>query len=99
MAAISIGAVHLVDTFNGGPYSTPAGTTKNIGAPSDLPVRRRVRLHDQPTGQVVREVWSDPVTGQYQFHYLREGTYFVLVFDHTGQYGAQVEADIVLPVP
>lgn len=82
-----------------GPYSTPAGTTKNIGSPADLPVRRLVRLHDQPTGRLLRDLWSDPVTGAYQFDYLRAGRFFVIAFDHTGQYNGEVVTGISLPTP
>lgn len=99
MASVTLRRLSFVRAGWEGPYSTPVGTTKNIVNPTDLPVRRRVRLHDQATGLLLREVWSDATTGQYQFHGLRAGAYFVIAFDHTGQYGAQVEADIVLPVP
>lgn len=63
------------------------GTTKNT---PDLPVSRRVRLHDQRTGDPVREVWSDPATGAYSFDWIRPGTYYVTAFDHTGSYGAVI---------
>ncbi|MCB4362690.1 hypothetical protein KIH07_03030 [Hydrogenophaga taeniospiralis] len=76
----------------------PAGTTKNFGTPN-TPVRRRVRLHDQPTGRLLRETWSDAVTGAYQFTALRAGTFYVAGFDHTGLYGGVIETDIVLPTP
>ena len=101
MAAISalFPAAQKVELYHGGLYSTPVGTTKNIASPSDLPVRRLVRFHEQLSGRLLRELWSDPVTGAYQFNNLRAGTYFALFLDHTGQYGAQVEADIVLPIP
>ncbi|WP_304912457.1 hypothetical protein [Hydrogenophaga sp.] len=74
------------------------GTTKNTGTP-EVPVRRRVVLHDQPTGRVIRQQWSDPVTGAYQFQNIRAGTYFVIAFDHTGLYGPEAESDIVVPAP
>lgn len=82
-----------------GPYQTPVGTLKNTGTPSNLPVRRRVRLHHQPTGAVVREAWSDAQTGAYQFSRLPAGTYYVVAFDHTLQYSGVTETDVVLPVP
>lgn len=99
MAAISIGSVDVGDTINGGPYSTTIGSTKNIGTPTNTPVRRRVRLHDQPTGRLVGETWSDPATGAYQFVGLREGVFYAVAFDHTGQYNGQVMTDVVLPAP
>lgn len=75
------------------------GTTKVIGDPSNLPVRRRVRLHEQRTGRVVREVWSNAATGEYAFTKLRAGTYYVTAFDHTGAYSGVIETDLVPEVP
>ena len=88
--------VGRTDAYDAGPYSTPAGTTKNTGTPN-TPVRRRVRLHDQPTGVLVREMWSDEVTGAYQFTGIRAGTFYVVGFDHTGTYNGVIETDVVLP--
>lgn len=84
--------------FTHGAFNTPAGTTKNTGTPN-VPVRRRVRLHDQTTGRLMREMWSDTATGVYQFTRLPAGTYFVTAFDHTRSYGGVIETDVVLPVP
>lgn len=89
---------HRVSRGNG-PYSTPLGTTKNTGTPADVPVRRRVHLHDQPTGRLTRVMWSGQSTGEHQFHGLRAGTYFAVSFDHTGQYSGVIETDIVVPTP
>jgi hypothetical protein len=75
------------------------GTTKVIGDPTNLPVRRRVRLHDQRSGRVVREVWSNAATGEYAFSNLRAGTYYVTAFDHTGAYNGVIETDLVPEVP
>ena len=79
-----------------GPFSV-SGTLSNIGSPN-APVRRRVRLHAQGTGQLVGEMWS-AADGTYAFTALGAGTYFVVAFDHTGQYGGVIETDIVLPAP
>lgn len=98
MANISIGVIFVSDTRNGGPYSAPVGSTKNTGTPN-TPVRRRVRLHDQPTGSLVREMWSDAATGAYQFTGLRAGTFYVTAFDHTGLYNGEIMTDVVLPTP
>lgn len=81
-----------------GPYSTPVGSTKNTGTPN-APVRRRVVLHDQPTGRPLREVWSDATTGAYVFTGIRAGVFFVAAFDHTGVYSGVLESDIVVPTP
>lgn len=69
------------------------GTTKNTGTP-DTPVRRRVRLHDQPTGRVLLETWSDATTGAYSFDHIRAGTFYVTAFDHTGQFSGVIETDV-----
>lgn len=69
------------------------GTTRNTPA---LPVSRRVRLHERNSGHLVREGWSDSA-GNYAFDYLNRGyTYYVVGFDHTGQYQGVV-ADKLVP--
>lgn len=71
------------------------GTVKEAGSP-DLPVSRRVRLIRQKDGLQIRELWSDPVTGAYDFQYIDElQLYTVLSYDHTGNYNAVVKASII----
>ena len=87
-------------SIDNGPHSTPVGSTSKVGTPANTPGSYRVHLHDQPTGRLVRTTWSTPAsTGQYRFHGLRAGTYYVVAFDHTGQYNGTIETDIVLPAP
>lgn len=81
------------EPFDSGPLQV-TGTTKIVGAPA-TPVRRRVRLHDLPTGRLLRETWSDATTGAYTFDRLRAGPYYVTAFDHTGQYGGVIETHVV----
>ena len=69
------------------------GTTKNTGTPP-IPVGRLVRLHDQKTGDIVRQVWSDVATGAYSFEGIRSGVFYVVAFDHTGTYGGVIETDV-----
>jgi hypothetical protein len=90
------GAFFRNDREDSGVYRI-TGTTKNTGAPQ-LPVRRRVRLHDQPSGRVVREVWSDAATGAYSFDGIRMGVYYATAFDHTGIYNGVI-ATSVIPTP
>ncbi|MDP2262689.1 MAG: LamG-like jellyroll fold domain-containing protein [Hydrogenophaga sp.] len=86
------------DAEDGGDHRV-IGTTKNTGTP-DTPVRRRVRLHDQKSGRLVRETWSHAVTGEYAFPNLRAGTFYATAFDHTGQYGGVIETDVLSePMP
>lgn len=71
-----------------------AGTVKNAGTPN-FPVWRRVRLLCRRDCRLVREVWSDPVTGAYSFDYINPAyTYTVIAHDHTGQYNAEISDDI-----
>lgn len=73
-----------------------AGTVRNMGSP-DFPVWRRVRLFALRDARLVRETWSDPVTGAYQFDYINPALkYTVVAYDHTGQYNAVV-ADNLAP--
>lgn len=65
------------------------------GAP-DIPVSRRVLLHDQLSGRVLRSTWSDPVTGAYSFERIRMGRFYVVAFDHTGDKRAVI-ADNLTP--
>lgn len=88
----------LLDKQYHGSHSSAVGTTKNVGPPA-TPVRRRVRLHHQPTGRLVREVWSGETTGAYQFTALRAGTYYVTAFDHTGEFNGEIMTDVVIPPP
>ena len=75
-----------------------AGSVKAMGTP-DFPVWRRVRLFDQRDNRLVREVWSNPVTGDYAFEYINpERLYVVIAYDHTGQYNAVI-SDNLTPEP
>lgn len=66
-----------------------AGTVKVDSSP-DYPVWRRVRLFDRRDNRLVRETWSDPVTGAYVFEYINPARLYVVVsYDHTGVYSAE----------
>jgi hypothetical protein len=92
MAAIIKRSGARVDALSAGDLII-SGTTKNTGTP-ETPVRRRVRLHDQPTGRLLREVWSDATTGAYSFDNIRQGTYYITAFDHTGSFSGVIETDV-----
>jgi len=67
------------------------GTVKEKGSPLDLPVSRRVLLLDERTHIVVRETWSDAVTGEYTFVHLNlEVPYLVLAHDYKHNYRAVI---------
>lgn len=95
---IAIGSVHASPDarLDSGSYRI-TGTTQNKATPSNLPVSRRVRLHEQISGRLVREVWSD-ASGAYAFNCIRLTTYYVVSFDHTGTFGGVI-ADNLTPEP
>ncbi len=76
-----------------GPYRI-AGTTAIDGTPITL-VSRRVRLFDHLTGQLVREVWSAPGTGAFEFNGLAARKYLVVTQDHTLLYDPVARAEVV----
>jgi hypothetical protein len=74
-----------------------AGTVKEKASPADKPVARRVRLYREPDGLLVRTVWSDPVTGAYEFHGIpMDARYTVVSHDYNALYRA-VLADNLAP--
>ena len=85
-------ALPLNDSVNGGVFQL-IGTTKIKGLP-DAPVSRRVRLHDQITGLVVREQWSAAGTGAYAFTRIRAGTFYIAAFDHTRAFNGVLATDV-----
>ena len=87
---------HAKDTNDGGAFKVQG--TVAIDATPDIPVRRKVRLFCLQSGRLVRETWSDPVTGGYLFDYIRQGPWFITAHDHTGTY-VGVIADNLLAEP
>lgn len=84
--------------YDGGPYSTAVGTIRRDT--TDGPFQRAlVVLHDQPSHRVVRTMWSDAATGQWQFHNLRAGTYYAITIDPLGLKNGDIVTDIVVPAP
>lgn len=76
-----------------------SGTVKNVGSPG-IPVYRKVRLHEKSTGFLVREVWSDPVTGVYTFKNISMSYgYYICSFDHTGKYNGVIADPIYASLP
>lgn len=66
------------------------GDVKKVGSP-DAPVWRRVRLFTRREGILVREQWSDAVTGAYSFEYINPSLeYTIVAYDHTGVYQAVI---------
>ena len=94
-ALVSGGILATKDVVDGG-TGTISGTVYIHGTP-DIPTARRVRLYDLTRGRLVRETWSEALTGAYSFPRLRAGLYTVVSYDHTGTYNAVVK-DRVEPV-
>ncbi len=78
-----------------------AGTVKEEGSPDNRPVSRRVLLIDQRANIVVRETWSDPITGAYLFDYLNPDIqYLVISFDYKQNFRAVVADNLTAePMP
>lgn len=73
-----------------------SGTVKETGSPN-APVYRRVRLIRDVDGLLIREQWSNPTTGAYQFDYVDERQkYSVLSYDQNHNFRAVV-ADNLTP--
>lgn len=73
-----------------------AGTVMVKGTPN-FPVHRRTRLIEERSGICIREMWSDPVTGEYAFDYVDEARkYTVIAYDYEANFRAVV-ADNLTP--
>ena len=83
--------------FEFGGFGRIAGTVKKDADPSDLPLKRRVRLHREVDGLLIREVWSDAATGAYDFTEISMAhKYTVIAYDHLHDYRAVI-ADNITP--
>lgn len=72
------------------------GTVKQKGTP-DAPVFRKVRLVRERDGLVIREQWSDRVTGAYDFQYVDElQTWTVISYDYLNNFRAVVADNLTL---
>lgn len=69
--------------------------TVMVDSTPDYPVWRRIRLFCERDGRLVREVWSDPVTGAYAFDSINLAlTYTVVAYDHTGYFNGQIRTGV-----
>lgn len=84
------------DTIHGG-RGRITGTVKRDADPVDLPLRRRVRIHREVDGMMLRATWSDATTGAYLFTDINPAIkYTVISYDHEHNYRAVV-ADNITP--
>ena len=73
------------------------GTVKRKSDPSNVALRRRVRLYRDIDGLLIAETWSSAATGAYSFDYIEPNwTYTVIAFDHEHNFRA-VLADNLTP--
>lgn len=81
--------VGSIDMEDGGLYRI-VSTVEVKGTPN-VPVHRRVVLINERSRRVVRETWSDPVTGEYRFEGIRgDVTYTTMAYDYTNNKRAAV---------
>ena len=72
------------DLYNGG-VGRVRGTVKDKALPINIPVFCRVDLIDEQSRVVIREQWTNPVTGAYDFKGIKMGVpYTTLAYDPTG---------------
>lgn len=72
------------------------GTVKVSGSPN-VAVERKVRLIRDKDGLVLREMWSDKVSGEYDFRYIDEAQSFsVLSYDYQNNYRAVIADNLTL---
>lgn len=85
-----------LDIYDGG-QGRITGTVKEKNTPANTPLKRRVVLLSMPGSRAIRETWSDPVTGVYEFtDVAMDRVYTVVSYDHTGIYRGVV-ADNLQP--
>jgi len=89
-------ARYLFDFRDGG-RGRIYGNVKEQGAPTNLPLRRRVRLFRENEGRFVRETWSDATTGLFAFENIDHTVrYTVVTYDYLNNFRAVI-ADNLLP--
>lgn len=77
-----------------------SGNVKYDADPTDLPLRRKVRLQREKDGRTIREVFSDKVTGNYEFTNIDEREkYTVISYDYEHNYRAVIADSITPGVP
>ena len=84
------------DAYNGG-IGLIYGTVKEKNSQANTPLHRRVLLVDEASRMTIRETWSDPVTGAFEFRGVKHDVkYSTVSYDHTGAYRAVI-ADSQMP--
>lgn len=74
--------VPVLDMEYGGNFRIVS--TVEVKGTLNVPVHRRVLLINERSRCIVRETWSDPVTGEYRFENIRgDVTYTTMAYDYT----------------
>ena len=100
-ASVAYSGVLMLDTLKSRDYvhggsGRITGTVEEKGAPNS-PLHRKVRLHRETDGLMVRETWSDKNTGEFVFTDIAlEWKYTALAYDYNHNYTA-VTADNLIP--
>ena len=82
--------VPVRDYIHGG-QGTISSTVKKDTDPVDTPMHRKVRLYRDADGMMIRETWSDPVTGVYTFTGIStDYKYTVISYDYEGNFRAVI---------
>ena len=80
----------FADAYHGGQGSI-VGTVKEKGASANTPIHRKVWLIDERSQMVIRETWSDPITGVFEFSGVSKALKYTTVsFDHLHNYRAVI---------
>lgn len=82
----------IIRDANNGGLGVIRGTVKESGMP-DHAVSRRVRLHRKLDGMLMRDIWSK-TDGTYEFKGIAIQEYYVIAYDHTGNYNAVIKDSI-----
>ena len=78
------------DAYNGG-VGNIIGTVKEKNTPANTPLHRRVLLVDEASRITIRETWSDPITGAFEFRGVKQGVkYSTISYDHLHNYRAVI---------
>ena len=99
-ATLAVEPVYTTIDLDVGGCGRIYGTVKRKADPQNIPLVRRVRLHDSRTGALLRQTWSQE-DGSYEFRDLNPDLEFdVVAWDHEGQFRSTIANNLkpeVLP--
>ena len=89
-ATLAVEPVYTTIVLDVGGCGRIYGTVKRKADPQNIPLVRRVRLHDSRTGALLRQTWSQE-DGSYEFRDLNPDLEFdVIAWDHEGQFRSTI---------